>query len=432
MEKIYETMERPKRAFLAGIRDTHASKTETDSTGRELAGLVHTLGLEIVARETVTVREKNPKFGMGSGKVRELTEKAAALKADCFVFDWDPSPSQQRNWEAASGLPVVDRQELIIRIFAGRAATREAELQVKLAELSYALPRLTHKYLDLSRQRGGRYGTRGAGETRLETDRRLVEKRIRALERELEDIRRQRGVRRRQRERQDIPVCAIVGYTNAGKSSLFNALTGADVPAENKLFATLDAASRRLELGKDRSAILVDTVGFIRRLPHALVDAFRATLEEVRMADLLIHVLDASESDIDIFYAATLSVLRELDAGGIPGITVLNKIDCLESPDLLEGLKRRYGGCVPVSALNHTGLAELTDRIDQQLSDPARNGRIRMFRFPPDRTDLAAQLHRGGTVISETYEAGYIGTEARVDEKTAGRLREYIVEAVSK
>jgi GTP-binding protein HflX len=427
MNKIHETKNQPKRVFLVGIRENRASKAESDSRGRELAGLAHTLGLEIVARETVALREKHPKFGMGSGKARELTEKAAELQADCFIFDWNPSPSQQRNWEELSGIPVVDRQELIIRIFADRAITREAELQVRLAELSYALPRLSHKYIDLSRQRGGRYGTRGAGETRLETDRRRVEGEIHRLKEELEEIRRQRGVRRNLRERQDIPVCAIVGYTNAGKSSLFNALTGAGVRAEDKLFATLDATSRRFELVKGRTILLADTVGFIRHLPHALVDAFRATLEEVRLADLLIHVLDAGENDIDRFYETTLTVLHELEADKIPRITVLNKIDRLESPEQLEGLSARYRDGIPLSALTREGLEDLTRHIEQILSDPARDGKPLMFRFPLDRPDLAAQLHRGGKVLSEVYEAAYIGVEARVDDKTAGRLREYIV-----
>jgi GTP-binding protein HflX len=359
VSKSYETEERPRRVFLAGIRDQKTSREEAESLSRELAGLADTLGLDIAAREIVPVRERQSKFGLGAGKARELTEKAASLAVDCFIFDWDISPSQQRNWEELAGIPVVDRQELIIRIFAQGASTREAELQVRLAELSYSLPRLSHKYIDLSRQRGGRYGTRGAGETRLETDRRLVEERIRRLKKELEEVRRQRGVRRNLREKREIPVCAIVGYTNAGKSSLLNALTGAGVKAEDKLFATLDAVSRRFDPGNGRPLLLVDTVGFIRRLPHALVDAFRATLEEVRMADLLVHVLDAADPDADRFHDATLQVLRELGAGDIPKITVLNKIDRLESPDLVEALTARYRGAVPVSALTGGGLGEL-------------------------------------------------------------------------
>jgi GTP-binding protein HflX len=361
--KSYDTAERPKRVFLVGTRDHKTTREEADSLARELAGLARTLDLEIAAQETVFVREKQPKFGMGSGKVQELAEKAEALKADCFIFDWDLSPAQQRNWEKLAGIPAVDRQELIIRIFAQGAATREAELQVELAELSWSLPRLSHKYIDLSRQRGGRYGTRGAGETRLETDRRLIERRIHHLKKELEEVRRQRGVRRNLREKQEIPVCAIVGYTNAGKSSLLNALTGAGVRAENKLFATLDAVSRRFDPGTGRAVLLVDTVGFIRKLPHALVDAFRATLEEVRLADLLILVLDASAPDADRFYETTLSILRELGAGEIPHITVLNKIDCLESPELIADLRARYRDGIPVSALNHSGLEELGARL---------------------------------------------------------------------
>jgi GTP-binding protein HflX len=365
MKKLYETEEQPKRAFLVNI--TGVSKAGEESLARELRGLAESLGLEIAGHEQVRVRDRQPKFGMGSGKAAELAEKAVALKADCLVFDWNPSPSQQRNWEDLAGIPVVDRQELIIRIFADRASTREAELQVKLAELSYFLPRLSHQYIDLSRQRGGRYGTRGSGETRLETDRRKIEQRISRLEKELEELRKQRQVQRRQRQRQGLPVCAIVGYTNAGKSSLLNALTGAGVLVEDKLFATLDAATRRVELEPGITALLTDTVGFIRQLPHSLVDAFRSTLEEASLADLLIHVLDASDPDIEDYYQTTLSVLRELGAEEIPAITVLNKTDRPEGAAQTGALLARFPGSLAVSVKNGTGLEELKKRITETL-----------------------------------------------------------------
>jgi GTP-binding protein HflX len=363
---------------------------------------------------------------MGSGKAAEMAEKARELGADCLVFDSDLTPSWQRNWEQLCGIPVVDRQELIIQLFASRAKTREAELQVTLAELTWSLPRLRHKYIDLSRQRGGRYGTRGSGETRLETDRRLVERRIHQLEEELEQVRLQREVRRKKREREGLPVCALVGYTNAGKSSLLNALTRAGVLAEDKLFATLDAVSRRFELEKGRPVLLVDTVGFIRRLPHSLVKAFRSTLEEAALADILIHVMDASESDIDDQYETTLSVLRELKAGDIPRITVLNKADLLTGPGDLEALKQRYPGGIALSSLNpagaeNPGFGELVSRI-QELLDSG----LSCFRFPSERPDLAALLRRNGEVLSEKY-GDCIEVEARTNPRTLGRLREYLV-----
>jgi GTP-binding protein HflX len=378
MQKIYETEEKPKRALLVSILGNSAAarrdKAEAESLGRELRGLAESLELEIAAHETVHVRDRQPKFGMGSGKAAELAEKAAQIEADCLVFDWNPSPSQQRNWEDLAGIPVVDRQELIIRIFAGRAATREAELQVKLAELSYFLPRLSHKYIDLSRQRGGRYGTRGSGETRLETDRRKVEQQIQKLEKELEVVRKQRQVQRRQRERQGLPVCAIVGYTNAGKSSLLNALTGAGVLVEDKLFATLDATTRRFESEAGLPALLTDTVGFIRQLPHSLINAFRSTLEEATLANLLIHVLDASEPDVESFCKTTLSVLGELGAAEIPTITVLNKIDRLaeggrtaDAALRIEELLVRFPESIAISVKDGTGLEELKQRITERL-----------------------------------------------------------------
>jgi GTP-binding protein HflX len=418
--------DRPPRAFLVSL-DSGISSTPGESDGRpggreaaaslarELEGLAHSLGLEIAAHEVVKIRGYSSKYGMGTGKAQELAEKAGELKADCMIVDWDPSPSQQRNWETLSGIPLVDRQELIIRIFADRASTREAELQVRLAELSYSLPRLSHKYIDLSRQRGGRYGTRGSGETLLELDRRQVEQRIQRLREELEEVRRQRQVQRRQRERQGISVCALVGYTNAGKSSLMNALTGADLKAEDKLFVTLDAVSRRFELSRGFPVILVDTVGFIRNLPHSLVDAFHSTLEEAALADLLIHVADASDPDMESCRQTTLQVLQSLGAADIPMITVLNKIDRLPAPPTIQD-------AIPLSVHRGWGLETLRERMKESLS-----GSRFSFRFSPDRGDLISLLHRKAQVISESWEDDGIRVEARVDGKLAGQLRQYLV-----
>ncbi|GHV73789.1 GTPase HflX [Spirochaetia bacterium] len=420
---LYETEPAPTRAFLIGIRndrsDVAVAESETESLAKELAGLARTLGFEIAAQEKVHVRDHHHKFGLGTGKADEIAEKAADLGVDCLVFDGDLTPSQQRNWERLTGIAAVDRQELIIQIFAGRAQTREAEIQVALAQLFYSLPRLTHKYIDLSRQRGGRYGTKGSGETKLETDRRQVEQRIYRLKEELAEVRKQRAVQRKKRDKESAS-CALVGYTNSGKSSLLNALTGAGVLAEDKLFATLDATTRILP-GKGPGLVITDTVGFIRRLPHALVDAFRSTLEEAAQADLLVHVLDASDPDIDRFYETTLSVLRDLGADKKPMLTALNKVDRLEN-DAVDSLLRRYPGSIPVSALTGKGLDELARRMSAALSGP-----VQRFRFPPDRSDLAALIHRNGTVLQETYEGTYIEVEARVEEQVVEKLRDYLV-----
>ena len=356
-QKLYDTAEQPKRALLVSL-------SKEGDGGKELRGLAETLELAVASHEIINVRERQPKFGMGSGKAAELAEKAAALKADCIVFDWDVSPSQQRNWEELAGISVLDRQELIIQIFSSRAATREAELQVQLAQLNYILPRLAHKYIDLSRQRGGRYGTKGSGETRLETDRRKIEQRIHKLEKEIEEVSKQRQVQRRQRERQGLPVCAIVGYTNAGKSSLLNVLTGADVLVEDKLFATLDATTRRFEPSPGKPVLLTDTVGFIRRLPHSLIKAFRSTLEEASHSNLLIHVLDASDPACEECYKTTVAVLAELGAGEIPVITALNKVDKLDDTALIES---KFPDSVAISVKSGYGLDELKRRIAEIL-----------------------------------------------------------------
>lgn len=363
---------------MVGIRDNSVSKEESGSLSAELAGLADTLGFEIADREMVRVRERNSQFGMGTGKAREIAEKAVELGVDCVVFDQDISPSLQRNWEKLTGIAVVDRQELIIRIFSQRARTREAELQTALAEQTYSLPRLSHKYINLSRQRGGRYGTKGSGETRLETDRRLVLQRIQQLKEKLAEVRKQRAIQRGRRRKADIPSCALVGYTNSGKSSLLNTLTlpppGEGVLVEDKLFATLDPTVRRMKTGQDKPILLIDTVGFIRRLPHDLVDAFRSTLEEVTLADILIHVLDASDPAADKYYETSMAVLRDLEADQHPMIVVLNKIDKLDSPKtgsgVLEELQSRYPGSIPVSTRDHRGLDELVRHIEVLLSLP--------------------------------------------------------------
>ncbi|MDR2536569.1 MAG: GTPase HflX [Treponema sp.] len=419
MKELYETQEQPKRVFLVGIRD----KRDQEETLQELAGLADTLGLEIAAQEIIYIRERHPKFGMGTGKAEELAEKAIAAEADCLIFDGELTPSQQRNWETLTGISAMDRQELIIQIFASRAKTKEAELQVELAERTYALPRLRHKYIDLSRQRGGRYGTKGSGETKLETDRRLVEKRILTLERELGEVRKNREVQRKKRERQGIHACALVGYTNAGKSSLLNAMTNADALVEDKRFATLDTTTRQLELGKGPPLLLIDTVGFIRRLPHTLVDAFRSTLEEAAQADLLLHVLDAADPEIDHYFETTLSVLRELKADMIPMITVLNKVDCLSSEEALQLLKKRYSDSIPISAKHGLGLEALIRRIEEHTS-----GKTTCFYFPPDRQDLPSLLYRKGKVISKRYEDDGIEIEAQVSTAVQEQLREYVRE----
>jgi GTPase len=386
MAKLYDTKEKPQRAFLVSILNGNSND---DAMCREFEGLVSTLELEIAAHEKIKVREKSAKFGMGSGKAEELSKKAAEIGADLLVFDWNPNPSQQRNWEELSGLPVLDRQEIIIRIFSQRAVTREAELQVKLAELTYLLPRLTHKYIDLSRQRGGRYGTKGSGETKLETDRRKIEKQINQLEKEIEQVGKQRKTQRSMRERNNLPVCAIVGYTNAGKSSLLNVLTGADVLAEDKLFCTLDAVTRRFQPAPNITVLLTDTVGFIRALPHSLIKAFRSTLEEAALADILIHILDASDIDVENNYETTINVLTELsqkkdnDGKGrnnknaqhqeekpsldIPIITVLNKIDRL-SGDAVEELQNRFPGSIGISVKEKKGLDILKNKIAETVN----------------------------------------------------------------
>jgi GTP-binding protein HflX len=362
----YDIEEKTIRAALAGVYDGAAAKEEAGSLLAELAGLAKTLEMEVVAQDLVHTRGRTAQYGMGTGRAEALAEQARECGADCLVLDWDLAPAQQRNWEDKAGLPVIDRRELIIQIFAARAQTREASLQVELAGLRYSLPRLSRKRINLSRQRGGRYGTKGSGETKLETDRRLVQTRIHKLERALTELRGQRALQREQREKRGVPSCALVGYTNAGKSSLLNALTGAGAFVEDKLFATLDPTSRRLHTASGKTLICIDTVGFIRRLPHDLVEAFRSTLEEAAGASLLIHVLDASDPEAEKRYETVLRVLDELGAAEAPRIIALNKSDRVE-PGRLAELEDRFPGALAVSAKTRAGLDSLLCAAEARL-----------------------------------------------------------------
>jgi GTPase len=384
------------RAFLVGVQTESMSAGEGAELLLELKELVENLRISVTRTTLVNLRRATPALLLGSGKAAELIEQAKADGADVIVFDEALSPAQQRNWEEMSGLAVIDRQEVILEIFADRAHTREAILQVALARMEYSLPRLTRAWTHLSRQRGkGALG--GEGETQLEQDRRIVRDRIAHLKEELANVVQQRDVQRRRRQRVPVPTCAIVGYTNAGKSTLLNTLTGAEVLAADKLFATLDPTTRQLVLRGNQKLLVTDTVGFIRRLPHGLVEAFKATLEEVVVADFLIHVLDVTNPNVEHHHATTLSVLEELGAVDKTIITVFNKVDAADAT-----MRQRANRLAPdglmVSAQTGTGLDLLEARCLELIAETHSATELLV---PHDRYDVVARLHAVGHVQTE-------------------------------
>ena len=394
-----ETKSRLERAFLVGVQTPQMPPGEGQELLDELRELVETMGIAVVRSTLVALRAPTPALLIGSGKADSLVELARADNADLIVFDENLSPAQQRNWEELAGLAVIDRQEVILEVFADRAHTREAILQVALARQEYSLPRLKRAWTHLSRQRGGGTGARGQGETQLEEDRRIVRDRIAHLKDQLVEVVRQRGVQRARRLRVPLPTAAIVGYTNAGKSSLLNRLTGASVFVEDKLFATLDPTTRQLLLANNQKLLITDTVGFIRRLPHGLVEAFKATLEEVIVADFLIHVLDVTNPNFEKHHATTLGVLAELGADNRPTLTVFNKTD-RANPAMLAHARALAPDGLFISAKTGAGLDTLVGRCAGLIS--GEFGATDLL-VPHDRYDVIARLHELGHIHAQEH-----------------------------
>ncbi len=414
------------RAILVGVFDGQSDPREADEHLLELEDLVNNLNIKVVDKITVKLKVPSSKYYVGSGKSEEIFQRQKELNADCLVFDNDLSPSQQRNWEALTKSCVIDRQEVILDIFADRASTREAMLQVELAKMEYSLPRLTRAWLHLSRQRGGNTGARGEGEKQIEVDRRMVKTSISMLQKELKEVRLQRDTQRKSRIRRDIPHAAIVGYTNAGKSSLLNKITGANVLVEDKLFATLDPTTRKIVLPNKIPLLLTDTVGFIRKLPHALVDAFKSTLEEAVLADFLILVLDISSPYVEDHWETTVSVLKELGAEDKSIITVFNKMDLQHDPVVIARIRSLFPGAIYISAIAGTGMDELQARMSSFVSN-----RIRLLhlRLPPTRHDLAALIHANGNILHSEYdEAGNLFMTINIAHAYEKKLADFIID----
>jgi len=403
-----------KRALLVGAFMDAAGKSEAVSLLAELEELVDTLGVPVLDRMLVHHREMHARYLVGSGKAEEIVARAKDNGFDVIIFDNQLSPSQQRNWEKLAGIAVIDRTEVILDIFAKRAQTREARLQVELAQLTYSLPRLTRAWTHLVRQGGG-IGAKGEGESQLEQDKRRVRGTIDRCKKELEQVRASRATQRKDRKRAPVPNAAIVGYTNAGKSSLLRRLTGADVLVEDKLFATLDTTTRKISLPNKQPLLLTDTVGFVRRLPHGLVEAFRATLEEATLSDFLIHLLDASEPEVMEHYATTMKVLAELGADQREMLVVFNKVDLVEDPATLAGLRQHFPEAAFISVQTGAGLTELVEVIAAQVAGGAVTGE---WRIPQREAALIARVHRQAQVL----EMEYFGQEVRIVAVLPGRL----------
>jgi GTP-binding protein HflX len=411
------------RVFLVGVELKSRDRAELRESLDELAELAQTAGAEVVSDGIQKMESLNAATFIGKGKAEEFSKFCKANKVDTVIFDDELSPAQSRNLEKIFGCRVMDRTALILEIFGQRARTREGKMQIELAQLKYLLPRLTRYWSHLSRQRGSTGSIGGEGESQLEADRRKISERIDKIESELDTVRRQRATQRAGRQRSEWPLASIVGYTNAGKSTLLNRLTGAAALVEDKLFATLDPTTRRLKLPTNQNVLLTDTVGFIKKLPHGLVEAFKATLEEVVQADLLLHVVDISHPQAEEQIAAVNSVLKEIGAEGKSVLMVFNKMDKLNG-NALNGLREKFPHAVEISAVTGEGVPHLLDELGTQLR-PTRE--FLELKIPHEQSAVIARLHKVGQIIERRYNGKTAKFKVRIPPQHHAEFAPYIL-----
>lgn len=424
-------MDTKEHALLISVYKGNENKEICLEHLSELALLVETYGAVVVEKVPCVVRKYDAATFVTEGKLQELVDLSKTLQVDLIIFDDEISPGQQRNLEKAFSLPVIDRTAVILEVFAARAQTKEAKAQIELAKVKYEAPRLKRLWTHLSRQAGSGGGgsggggyLKGEGEKQIEIDRRLLKQKIDLLKREIEDVRAVRSTQRSARERSEIPVFAIIGYTNAGKSTLLNALTNSNVFVEDKLFATLDTTTRKLLLSNHQEILLIDTVGFIRKLPHLLVAAFKSTLEEAMFADVLIHLVDVSHPMAEEQAATTFEVLNELNAEKKPIITVLNKIDQCQDPGAIKRLQIKYPKTVAISALKKLGFDELEEKIIHELKAFRQ---LVKLKIPQSNYAIVTEIMRLGNVLHQHYEENDILLDVDLPESMIGRVKAYIV-----
>ncbi|MEI9963251.1 MAG: GTPase HflX [Limisphaerales bacterium] len=424
LKALSTSNKRTERVFLVGVELKSRADVDTHESLAELGELATTAGGEVIEQGVQKMVSLNAATFIGKGKAGEWGDFCRRNEVDTVIFDDELSPAQSRNLEKIFNAKILDRTSLILDIFAQRARTREGKMQIELAQLQHLLPRLTKYWGHLSRQKGG-IGMRGDGETQLETDRRRVLDRIAKISRELQGVRQQRETQRAGRQRSNWPLASIVGYTNAGKSTLLNALTGSTVLAEDKLFATLDPTTRRLKLPTNQNVLLTDTVGFIKKLPHGLVEAFKATLEEVVQADLLLHVVDISHPQAEEQIEAVNAVLAEIGAGAKPTLMVFNKIDQMNGNGALHRLQEKYPNAVAISAKTGKGILPLLAEIGTQLR-PTRE--FLELRVPHEQAAVIARLHAVGQVV----ERRYTGKQAKFKVRIPPHHHEEFARFISK